>query len=135
MNRLKAKVSKITNEEILHLVEFEYNKDTIISMVSLELDSTITVGSDVVLATKPTQTAVAINDTSNLSYSNRLKAKVVAIKEGKIVSSIQALLQDGTILESIITTTSLKRLSITQNDDITILIKATELSISEVCND
>jgi molybdopterin-binding protein len=53
---------------------------------------------------------------------------------GKLLSSLKLNFGDF-VLESIITTASLKRMKLNENDELFALIKANELSIQEVLND
>ncbi|MCW8837270.1 MAG: TOBE domain-containing protein [Thiovulaceae bacterium] len=130
MSIFKAKVCEIKNVDALNIVKFSY-ADTTLSMMSLELDSNIKVGTNVHLYAKTNNIALAKNLTGDLSYSNQIKAKINSIDNGELLSKIT--LQDsiGTF-ESVITKDSASRMSLAVGDKVVALIKASELSISEL---
>ncbi len=130
---IKATIKDIQNVDNLNIVKFDFY-DTTLTMMSLELNDSVRVGTKAKLAIKPTHVAVAKNLSGELSYSNQLKAKVTSIENGKLLSSIKLKYFD-TIIESIITSSSSKRMNLHVEDDVIVLIKASELSISEICDD
>ena len=130
---IKATIKDIQNIDNLNIVKFDFY-DTTLTMMSLELNDSVRVGTKAKLSIKPTHVAVAKNLSGELSYSNQLKAKVTSIENGKLLSSIKLKYFD-TIIESIITSSSSKRMNLHVKDDVIVLIKASELSISEICDD
>jgi len=133
MNTLIAQVKKISSVDNLNIIKFDY-QGIILSMMSLELNSTIVEGTKVKLTTKSTHIAIAKEFSGFVSYSNQLSAKIIAIQNGELLSSIKLQLQDNT-LESIITYDSCKRMELKVGDDVTAFIKANELSIAEILDD
>ena len=69
-----------------------------------------------------------------LSFLNQLKSSVVSIEEGEILSAIRCAL-NGNILESVITTKALQRLSFHVGDSVIMFLPSNELSIYEILND
>ena len=139
MSQLIATVKNIESVDNLNIVTFVCN-DEILKMMSLDLNDTIEVGKRVVLVCKPTSVALA-NPTMGhkafsemLSYANQIKVKIVSMDVGKLLSSLKLNFGDF-VLESIITTASLKRMNLNENDELLALIKSNELSIQEVLND
>ena len=130
---IKAKIKSIENVDSLNIVKFDFY-DTTLTMMSLDLNDEIKVGKTVKLAVKPTQIAIAKNFNGELSYSNQLKSTIISIENGQLLSSIKLKYFDTTI-ESIITASSSKRMALHVEDEVTVLIKANELSISEICDD
>jgi len=130
MSLFNAKVCDIKNVNELHIVKFSYNTTTL-SMMSLELDPNIKVGTLVTLFAKTNNIALAKNISGELSYANQLKATVLAIENGELLSKI-TLKNEIQEFESIITKDSCLRMNLHPNDKVTALIKASELSISEV---
>ncbi|PHS58567.1 MAG: transporter [Sulfurimonas sp.] len=127
MNKMSAKITDIQSLNNLNLVSFDFNGISL-SMVSLDLNENIKIGINVTLSAKATNVAIAKNFNGELSYSNQIKAKISSINNGQILSSIKAEL-NNTILESIITFKSCKRMDLQVGDDILLLIKASELSM------
>ncbi len=139
MSQLIATVKNIESVDNLNIVTFMCNNVTL-KMMSLDLNDTIQIGKRVVLVCKPTSVALA-NPTMDhkvfsemLSYANQIKVQISSMAVGKLLSSLKLNFGDF-VLESIITTASLKRMNLNENDELLALIKANELSIQEVLND
>ncbi|MBN2781914.1 MAG: TOBE domain-containing protein [Campylobacterales bacterium] len=130
MSFLNAKVIKIESCDSLHIVKFECNSE-VLTMMSLELDEKIKEGSRVGLVVKPSHIAIAKEFSGSVSYSNILKATITSVNNGELLSSVK-LDYHGAILESIITLASSKRLDLRDGDEVSLFIKASEISISEV---
>jgi len=133
MNRLKAKVTEIQNIDNLNIVKFNFNS-TQLTMMSLNLNKNIKVGKDVYLTLNPNHIALAKEFSGMLSFANKIDAIIHSCENGKLLSSIKLLVGD-TILEAIITMESSRRMELKNGDNITIMIKASELSIAEFIDD
>ena len=130
MNLLNATISNIIATQELSLVDFTLGSSAM-SMVALELDKDLHIGSKVVLGMKATAVSLAKAETDGLSLANQLQTEILSIKKAEILSSVRLKFVDVEI-ESIITTRSLERLNFQVGDSVTALIKASELSIVEV---
>lgn len=130
MSKLTATVASIQSNDGLNIVTFTLGEQ-ILTMVSLELDETLSIGSKCLLSVKASSVAIGKNLSGMLSYSNQLAAKVVAIENGELLSRI-LLDISGNRFESLITVASCKRLELKVEDTVLALIKSTELSVSEV---
>jgi molybdopterin-binding protein len=134
MNRFQASITQIESEGSLHIVTFDF-EGTQLRMMSLELGAEVRVGSVAILTIKSTYIALAKTSTESfadsVSYTNLIPATITQIQQGKLLSSIQ-LDAGGYRLESIITRGSAERMKLAANDKVTMLIKASELSIVEV---
>ncbi len=139
MSKLIATVKKIESVDNLNIVTFVCNDETL-KMMSLDLNDTVQIGKKVLLACKPTSVALAKLSIDQqefsemLSYANQIRVKVSSMDVGELLSSVKLNFGDF-ILESIITTASLKRMKLNENDELLALIKANELSIQEILND
>jgi molybdopterin-binding protein len=80
---------------------------------------------------KPTSHALAKQLVGEVSYTNLIPATIREIKQGRLLSSIE-LDAEGYRLESIITRGSAERMQLQVGEAVTMLIKASELSIVEV---
>lgn len=135
MSKLKATVLDIESFESLHLVRFNLN-DQIITMMGLELNDKIKPGVKVCLSIKPSHVAIAKDLNGILSYSNQLNCKVRSITNGKLLSSIDLeFLNSNHQIEAIITKNSVKKMDLKENDLVTVLIKASEVSIMDIYDD
>ena len=131
MSELTATVKKIENCDNLHIVYFDFNGQSL-SMMSLELDDVIQVGTKVQLAVKPSHIAIGKNCCGELSDSNQLQCTIISIENGQLLSSV-ILDFFGTSLESIITMKAVKNMDLKVADKVTAFINASELSIQKVC--
>ncbi|XOB62292.1 TOBE domain-containing protein [Campylobacterota bacterium DY0563] len=133
MNKIVATISQIHNIDNLNIVEFDFS-NLKLKMMSLDLSDKIKTGQKVMLTVKPTNIAMAKNLQGDLSYSNQLPAKIIKIEEGTLLTVVNTRVND-TDLQSIFTSSSLNRMKIKENDNVTLLFKASDLSILDVIND
>ncbi|QNM92282.1 TOBE domain-containing protein [Aliarcobacter cryaerophilus] len=128
-----ARVKDIKTIDSLNIVEFDFNNITL-KMMSLELHKEVKLESKVKLLVKPSNVIISKNYIEDISLSNQTLAKIVAIENGELLSSISLEIGDTTF-ESIITKESSKRLHLQEGNIINILIKASDLSILRVLHD
>lgn len=131
MSRLEASITDIQSEDSLHIITCAF-ETTNISLVTLELNQNLHIGSKIVLGIKPTHIAIGKEKIDMISYTNQIKTTIDSIDEGKLLSSISLITNNNQTLESIITTNSLKRLNLQKGDKVVAFIKASEISIMEV---
>ena len=130
MNLLPATITEILSQKPLHIVKFDFGGHAL-SMMSLDLSNQIKVNTQVHLTVNPSYIALAKSCSGAMSYSNQIPATILSINQGVLLSAIK--LQIGACtLESIITTESSQRMQLKEGDSVTMLIKASELSIVEV---
>lgn len=130
MSLLKAKVTNIQSSDTVHIIDFDFNGIEL-SMLGLELCSGLKIGSNVDLEVKASYVAIAKNICTDISYANQIKSKIIDIKSSKLLTSIE-LEVNNTKIESIITSSSYKKMDLKLQDDVVALIKASELSIAKV---
>lgn len=130
MYKLTATIEDIKTDQSLNIVSFQF-ANQILKMVSLELSENIQIGKKVSLSIKPNAVAIAKNIQGDLSYSNQIAAKVDSIDLGELLCSLK-LSCGECYLESIITKESAVRIDVQEGDSVVALIKANEISISEV---
>ncbi len=130
MSHIQASITRIQNVENLHIITFE-SANTSLSMMSLELNSNINIGTQVLLTTKATAVAIAKENSKDLSFCNQLPSKILSIEIGELLCSLE--LSFGSfIIESIITTTALQRMQLEVGMDVIALIKSSDLFIEEI---
>ena len=128
-----ARVKDIKTIDSLNIVEFDFNNITL-KMMSLELHKEVKLESKVKLLVKPSNVIISKNYIEDISLSNQTLAKIVAIENGELLSSISLKIGDTTF-ESIITKESSKRLDLQEGNIVNILIKASDLSILRALHD
>ncbi|XPV68523.1 MAG: TOBE domain-containing protein [Halarcobacter sp.] len=133
MNEIVATISQIDNIDNLNIVQFEFNNQTL-KMMSLDLNDNIVKNQKVILTVKPTHIAIGKNFSGELSYSNQIKATIDDIEKGELLVNVISKVA-GINLQSIITASSANRMNLKKEDEIILLIKASDISILDVIND
>jgi len=128
MSQIKATITQINTVDNLNIVTFDFH-GTMLKMMSLDLMSGVEVGKKVMLAVKPTHIAIAKEFTGILSYSNQIKTVVQSCEEGILLTSVKLLAAD-VLLESIITSQSASIMGLKAGDEVSAIIKASEVSIA-----
>lgn len=130
MNRLSAVVTNIEGEQNLHIITFDCEGSSL-KMMGLDLPKGLHVKSHVTLGVKPSHVAIAKNLSGELSYSNQLSATIVSVDNGKLLSSILLHVKNFE-MQSFITLSSSLRMNLQSGDEVTLLLKASELFVLEV---
>ena len=66
-----------------------------------------------------------------LSARNQLKGKVTNVELGKVMANIKIEVEDPNVITAVITKESAERLGLKDGDDVTALIKSTEVIIGK----
>ncbi|MBR0371017.1 MAG: TOBE domain-containing protein [Methanobrevibacter sp.] len=66
-----------------------------------------------------------------LSARNQLKGKVTNVELGKVMANIKIEVEDPNVITAVITKESAERLGLKEGDDVTALIKSTEVIIGK----
>ena len=130
MSSIIAHVQNIQSLQNLNIVSFTC-KQTSLKMMSLELSETIEKGTKVMLTCKPMAIALAKNLQGEVSYANRLHVTIQSIEAGELLCALKLQFEEF-VLESVITTDSYQRMQLQIGDEVTALIKSSDLSIKEV---
>ncbi len=130
MNKISATVVTIQNVQNLTQVTFATAAGEL-KMMGLELPQDIKQNTQVILTCKATNIAIAKRSDTMLSFSNQLRVTIKAIEMGELLCSL-LLAYDETLLESIITADSARRMQLQVGESVTALIKSSDLSIAEV---
>ena len=125
---IKAKISAIEQNDRVSVFEFSA-ENLSLKMLSLENLQNLKIGDEVRLGFKSSDVFVATSPLLNCSVSNEIKAEISDIQKGEITSSLH--LNAGKFeFESIISTSSLKRLNLALGNQIYAYVKATSLYIA-----
>ena len=130
MNTIKTQITTISTRNNLNIIESQTHNDTL-TMMSLDLPESLKKGSLVKLAIKPTNIMLAKEKIGVFSCENRLEAKIITIEKGELLCSVRvAYLQSS--FEAIITLNATNAMQLKVNDDVTLLIKASDIYIKEI---
>ena len=130
MSTLLATIKKIESVDSLNIVTFDFNGIDL-KMMSLGLHDEVQVGKKASLAIKSTSVAIAKEFSGEISYANKIHSSIVAVNNGELLSSIK-LQANGNVFESLITLESSLKMELAVGDLVLALLKASELSISEI---
>lgn len=130
MGYFVAKIVEIESVESLHRVILSA-KDHNFSMISLELDENVQVGTEVKLFVKPSNVIISRCYHKDMTIANQLLTKIDSIEFGKIVTNIQLDFL-GYPLEGLITTHTAKQLSLQEGELVYTLINESDLSLVPV---
>ena len=130
MTQIKAVITQIDTVDNLNIVKFDFHGHSL-TMMSLGLNDETSVGKEVILGIKPTHIAIGKDFAGLVSYDNQIKATIVSCENGKLLSSIKLTVKD-IVLESIITVESALNMNLKVDDEVTMMLKASELSILKV---
>lgn len=129
MNKIEAIITMTESFQNISVVSFESCGQQL-KMMSLDLDRNIKIGTKVTLGVKSSSISIA-KVSGELSISNQLKSIIVSVNSGTLLTSVKLRFGDS-ILESIITLESSKRLNLHEGDVVITLIKSSDLSILEL---
>ncbi len=127
MNKLHAIISTIKEHESLYLIELDAS-GIALSMLLFDLNPVFSAGSKVSVLFKETEVMLAKKLTGEISINNLFKATVTEIHAGALLANVSLHSLAGNMV-SIITMDALERLGLKNNDEITVLIKASQISL------
>lgn len=130
MNRIRATVSAIEQQESLHRVEL-HAVGEVFYVITLELAEDYAIGAEVDITFKSTHVAVAKDLAGEVSISNRIEARVVEMKKGELLTDILLESRAGRFY-ALTTTQAAKRMLLAPGDRVTALMKASDLYLSKV---
>jgi molybdopterin-binding protein len=129
MNRIPATLLDVEAYDGISIVTFSA-ENAVMKMMALEISNALSRGSGVILGVKASSIALAKAPLGEISIVNQLNVTVDRITKGRLLCSLGIRFGD-TILESVITLDSAKRMKIERGDALIALIKSSELSILE----
>ena len=130
MNSIKTQITSISTLNNLNIIESKTHNDTL-TMMSLDLPESLKKDSLVKLAIKPTNIMLAKEKIGAFSCENRLEAKIINIEKGELLCNVTVEYLQST-LEAIITLNAANAMQLKENEDVTLLIKASDIYIKEI---
>ncbi len=133
MNKLPGKIKQIKNSEYLSEVTIALENNAIFNVFLVETPQTasyLQLEQKINLLFKETEVIISKNLTPDISIQNQLKAEIIEIKPGKILSEIILKSHVGEI-KSLLGSTLLQQMNFAESQEVLILVKANEIMISE----
>ncbi len=127
MNTLHASITHIEEMAPLHVLRFAVGRQSM-TMLSLQIDTTLQIGSHVSLSVKSTDIMLAKRLDAPLSTANCLQASVVRVRNGALLSTV-TLNMEGMALQSIITRHASQQLALRAADVVIVVIKESDVSL------
>jgi len=127
MNTLKVTITDIKSSGKLHLVSFQ-RAHLELTMMSLELNEQLTIGTEVKVGTKATNVTLSKTFREDISTANQLQGTIISLEKGALLCSVHINLAEE-IWESIITLDMLQKMHLKERESIYVLLNASELSI------
>ncbi len=133
MNKLSGKIKQIKNSEYLSEVTIALENNAIFNVFLVETPQTasyLQLEQKINLLFKETEVIISKNLTPDISIQNQLKAEIIEIKPGKILSEIILKSHVGEI-KSLLGSTLLQQMNFAESQEVLILVKANEIMLSE----
>ena len=133
MNKLPGKIKHIKNSEYLSEVTIALENNAIFNVFLVETPQTASYlqpEQKINLLFKETEVIISKNLTPDISIQNQLKAEIIEIKPGKILSEIILKSHVGEI-KSLLGSTLLQQMNFAESQQVLILVKANEIMLSE----
>lgn len=133
MNKLPGKIKHIKNSEYLSEVTIALENNAIFNVFLVETPQTasyLQLEQKINLLFKETEVIISKNLTPDISIQNQLKAEIIEIKPGKILSEIILKSHVGEI-KSLLGSTLLQQMNFAKSQEVLILVKANEIMLSE----
>ncbi|ACF44208.1 TOBE domain protein [Pelodictyon phaeoclathratiforme BU-1] len=133
MNKLSVLITGIDQRESLCFLELNASGIEL-GMLLFDLQPFFRKGCRVNVLFKETEVALAKGLMGETSFSNSFPAAVTKIRAGSLLAEITLQCSAGEIV-SIITAKAAERLGLQEKDDVTVLIKASQLSLELLHNE
>tara|TARA_B100000953_G_scaffold286623_2_gene268193 strand:- start:2456 stop:2857 length:402 start_codon:yes stop_codon:yes gene_type:complete len=133
LNKLSGKIKQIKNSEYLSEVTIALENNAIFNVFLVETPQTasyLQLEQKINLLFKETEVIISKNLTPDISIQNQLKAEIIEIKPGKILSEIILKSHVGEI-KSLLGSTLLQQMNFAKSQEVLILVKANEIMLSE----
>lgn len=129
MNRLPGRVLGVESSDGIALVEVACGSLCLAALL-LAADELPPAGTDVTLAFKETEVALAKDLSGRISLRNRLPGRVLRVESGALLARVTLEIEGHTV-EAIITARSASLLELAPGDQVLGLVKANEMTICE----
>jgi molybdate transport system regulatory protein len=132
-NQLDGVIQAVSRGEVMATVRTALaGGPEITAAITLEAvdDLGLTEGQHVRLLVKSTEVAVATGTLENLSIRNRLPGTIANVEHGAVMTTVKVTIAGGQTMTAAITKDGAEDLDLSVGDEVTVLIKSTEVSIA-----
>ena len=131
MNTFKGVISEIKSTRELSIIYVHVGTDTFKSIIinNSNHDPGLVKGQDIKVMFKESEVFLGKGWKHKISLQNQLFGKVSKIKQGEIIAEVTIETEIGTIV-SIITMDAVNNLKLSQQDEVTAMIKTNEILLS-----
>jgi molybdate transport system regulatory protein len=132
MNTLQGNIIQVESQEDLLLIKIKINDSITLSSIVIEESNsfmTYNMNKKIKAYFKETEVIISKDRNVNISIQNKIPCVVQSILKGKILSEI-TLAFDNRKIKSLITTNACNQLNLEVNDEVLVLIKTNEISLS-----
>ena len=132
-NQLQAQITEVREGAVNSLIVAKLQGgETVKATVTVDSQKALDLvaGKKVVYLFKASSIIVAKGENGlKLSATNQLKGKITAVKEGAVNAEISVRTVGGENLSAVITNESVKNLALKKDDEVTAIIKATQIIV------
>lgn len=130
MSQIEAYVTSLKQHDEVYIVTFQH-EEHVLMMTSLGLKD-LKKDCKVILNIKSSHVGIAKNPTGELSFSNKILAKIIDINIGKILCVAKLEISKDKYIESILTAQSAQKMDLKIGDEVFAIFQASELSIVKI---
>lgn len=132
MNVLNGKISSLETSGRLTIVTLDISGIFLKSIIieNPETVSYLKLGNPLQVMFKETEVIIGIGDEIAVSLENRIPGRVIEIKKGELLSNLTLETKAGKI-KATLTSESVLKLKLQLDEDVTALVKTTEIMLSE----
>ncbi|GIH03089.1 molybdenum-binding protein [Rhizocola hellebori] len=131
-NQLDGEVTDVIRGEVMGTVRIRLTARTeILAAITLEAidELGLAVGSPALVLIKSTEVAVAVGPVGLVSIRNQIPATVSGVDHGAVMTTVKLDLAGGQELTAAITREGAEDLGLAAGDEVTALVKSTEVSV------
>lgn len=132
-NQLEGVVAAVTPGEVMGTIGVRLaGGQDITAAITLEAVEELGLadGQEVSVLIKSTDVAIATGVTGPMSIRNRIPGRVAAVDPGVVMTTVKVEIAGGATITSAITKDAAEDLGLAAGDDVTVLVKATEVAIA-----
>jgi molybdate transport system regulatory protein len=131
-NQIEGTVASIDRGEVMGTVRLSTAGPDVIAAITLDAidELKLAEGQPAVALIKSTEVAVAIGPIGSVSIRNRFEGTIMAVDHGVVMTTVKVAIAGGAALTAVITKDGSEDLSLSAGDEVTALVKSTEISIA-----